>query len=202
MIITELKKDAESRNIYSVFLNGEFGFKISEQDLLRLGVYEGREINEEEAVLCRFQAQISCAKAASISYISYKTRTAFEVRRHLQKEFDENVIEEVISFLVENDYLNDKLFAQKYISEKKRLSNLSQKEMIYRLQQKGISSEDIENGLKKAGYNEEIYAKELIRKRFNGYDESKSNKIRAYLFRKGFLADTINNIIHEYKNDI
>lgn len=199
LIITNVEKDTDRAKSYSVFVDGELSFKVREQELFKLGIYQGRELTNQELDLLKHQAQISLAKAKVLSFISVKSRTVHEVSEKLKEEFTTEVINEVIAILVENGYLDDKLYVEKFITEKKRLSNLSSKAIRYELMKRGVSLSFVDEKLNELKYDEKEYAKKLLEKRSGRIGNDSATKMREHLFRKGFSTSTIEQVLLELR---
>ena len=72
-------------------------------------------------------------KTKVLKYIIYKKRSEQEIRNKFSKTIDENMLEDIIEYLKEAGYINDKEFIEKTINNFKSLKNLSIKEMKYKL---------------------------------------------------------------------
>ena len=84
-------------------------------------------------------------KTKVLKYIIYKKRSEQEIRNKFAKTIDENMLEDIIEYLKEANYINDKEFIEKTINNFKILKNLSIKEMKYKLMAKGLNKDDIED---------------------------------------------------------
>ena len=73
------------------------------------------------------------AKTKILKYIIYKKRSENEIRKKFSKEFDENLLEDIIEYLKEANYINDKEYIEKAINNFMVLKNLSIKEIKYKL---------------------------------------------------------------------
>ena len=82
-------------------------------------------------------------KSKVLKYVLYKKRTESEVREKFS-DVDEVLLEDVIDFLKEYNYINDEEYIQRSISEFKALKNLSIKQINYKLLQKGINKNLLE----------------------------------------------------------
>ena len=90
------------------------------------------------------------AKEKAIKYIAISKKTKYEVRVKLQKlGAQESVIEEVIEYLSNLNYLNDDEYVDAYIRQCMRLLNYSIYEIKNKLLQKGIDKYIIEEKLYK-----------------------------------------------------
>lgn len=83
-------------------------------------------------------------KTKVLKYILYKKRTKNEI---LQKFSNENqeILEEIISYLEEAGYINEQEYIEKSIREFMNLKNLSLQEIQYKLLAKGLEKEKIED---------------------------------------------------------
>ena len=110
-----------------------------------------------------------------LKYILYKKRTEKEVREKFQEEIDENTLEDIIEFMKENKYLNDSEYIERAVNEFMALKNMSIREIEYKLAQKGVSKNLIDDYICK---NKEIMleyelrsATNIVRKKINSMEE-------------------------------
>lgn len=130
-------------------------------------------------------------KTKVLKYILYKKRTEQEIRQKFQNE-DENMLEDVIEYLKEANYIDDKKYIDKAINEYMNLKSMSIKEISYKLYQKGISKNIVddyicENKEKMLEY-EISSAKKIFIKKSVSAEES---EIREFLYKKGYMKETV-----------
>ncbi len=130
-------------------------------------------------------------KTQVLKYVLYKKRSEAEVREKFSKNTG-NMLDNVIEYLKENEYIDDTVYIEKAVNEFMRLKNMSIKEVQYKLLSKGISKDNIDNYI----YNnrEELLeyelnsAKQIIIKKENILEK---DKIIDYLRKKGYMQETI-----------
>lgn len=126
------------------------------------------------------------AKEKAIRYIALSRKTSYEVKIKLSKiGVDEDIIDQVIEYLIDLDYINDEEYVDAYVRQCMRLQSHSIYEIKNKLLQKGIKKDIIENKLDKLSntdYEEKII-KKLLEGKLNSYDELKK---KQYLYRRGF----------------
>ena len=83
-------------------------------------------------------------KTRILKYILYKKRTEQEVRDKFEKTMDEILLEDIIEYLKEAKYINDKEYVEKAVNNFMILKNLSIREIQYKLLAKGLKRNDIE----------------------------------------------------------
>lgn len=132
-------------------------------------------------------------KTKVLKYIIYKKRSEYEVRNKFSKVMDEDLLEDIIEYLKQANYINDKEYIEKTINNFIALKNLCIKEIKYKLISKGLNKSDIEDYIYENKEELEAYeiksAENLIYKKSNTMEQ---NAIKEYLLKKGYKTDNIN----------
>ena len=136
-------------------------------------------------------------KTKVLKYILYKKRTKNEI---LQKFSNENqeILEEIISYLEEAGYINEQEYIEKSIREFMNLKNLSLQEIQYKLLAKGLEKEKIEDYISE--HKEELNeyeiksAKRIIQKK---QSIQEIEEITEYLRKKGYRKQMIQKAIED-----
>lgn len=136
-----------------------------------------------------------------LKYILYKKRTEMEIRQKFCEE-DPNAVEDAIEYFKELNYINDWNYIERSVQEWMNLKSLSIKEMTYKLFQKGVSKNLIEDYITK--YEEELFeyemnsAKKIWNKKVQNSDEV---SVKEFLYKKGYSRDVIQKI-KEHENGL
>ena len=137
-------------------------------------------------------------KSKVLKYILYKKRTENEVRKKFENVIDEYMLDDIIEYLKEAKYIDDKQYIERTINNFKILKNLSLVEVKNKLITKGIRKDDIEDYFyenKEKLENYEIKSiKNIIQKK---QKDMEFDKIKLYLLKKGYKSDNINLAIEE-----
>ena len=124
------------------------------------------------------------AKTKILKYIIYKKRSENEIRKKFSKEFDENLLEDIIEYLKEANYINDKEYIEKAINNFMVLKNLSIKEIKYKLISKGLDKNKIEDYICENKEELEEYeiksAENIFYKKTNSMEDE---EIKQYLLK-------------------
>ena len=139
------------------------------------------------------------AKTKILKYIVYKKRTEQEVRQKFQKEFNEEMFEDIMEYLKEAKYIDDEEYINKIINNFKILKNLSNRELKYKLMAKGLNNNLIEDYFYE---NKEELEEYEIKSAYNiilkkNRDMEKED-IRLYLIKKGYKPSSINSAFEEF----
>ncbi len=133
-------------------------------------------------------------KTQVLKYVLYKKRTESEIRQKFSQS-EESMLDDVIQYLQENNYINDDIYIEKAINEFQRLKNMSIKEIEYKLLSKGITKDKIENYIYK--YEEKLIEYELnsAQNLYIKKEKTMSKEdIILYLRKKRYTDETIRKI--------
>ena len=125
-----------------------------------------------------------------LKYIVYKKRTEAEIRQKFIEE-DENMDEDAIDYLKELNYIDDSVYVDRAVKEFMALKNLSIKEMVYKICQKGVSKSIVDDYVcknKETMLEYEISsAKNIIKKKYGQEEQD----IKNFLYKKGFMSESV-----------
>lgn len=132
-------------------------------------------------------------KTRVLRYILYKKRSEYEVRKKFDKVIEPELLEDIIEYLKEAKYINDKEYIERAINNFIILKNLSQREIQYKLIAKGLKKTDIEDYMYENKEMLEEYeiksAENIIYKKSASMED---DEIRQFLFKKGYKTENIN----------
>lgn len=138
-------------------------------------------------------------KTKVLKYVLYKKRTEQEVRQKFTENTG-NLLDNVIEYLKQENYINDIAYIGKSVNEIQRLKNLSIKEVKYKLLAKGLSSKLVDEYI--YNHKEEMLeyeinsAKNILIKKSNTMEQE---DIISYLRKKGYMQETIRIIGEDYE---
>lgn len=134
-------------------------------------------------------------------YCAYQERSHAEVQ---QKLWDLGVRraehDEIISTLIEEDYLNEERFAKAFAGGKFRMKDWGRKKIYYALKEKKVSEYNIKKAMKEI--DEEAYEKtlrELAEKKYQSLKGEqylvRKKKTIDYLLQKGYESPLVTQIV-------
>ncbi len=131
-------------------------------------------------------------KTKILKYIIYKKRSENEVRNKFSSTINQELLEDIIDYLKEANYINDKEFIKKTVNNFITLKNLSIKELKYKLLAKGLNKDDIDDYLYENKEELEEYeiksASNIIYKKSSTMEQE---EIKQYLLKKGYKNENI-----------
>lgn len=140
----------------------------------------------------------------AFSYLSHRSRSRFEVERHLRsKGYAAPAVEHALDRCDQLGYLDDREFAAGWVRDRIRLKPRGRFRLKMELKEKGVSEADAEAGIDRAFREEEISERELLeraaRKRWEARRSDDPEKVRrrlyGYLRRRGFRGHEIREVV-------
>lgn len=197
MIVTKI--EAVTKQKFKVYIDEKEAFVLYKGELSRYHIAEGQEI--EEALFDKLYKEVvqKRARLRALHLLNVMGRTESQLREKLrQGGYSEKITEDAIAYVKSFGYIDDAAYAKNFIDSRKERK--SRKELYALLKQKGVPSEIIEEAFEEC--YERDAAKEAITKLLEKkhYDPEKAEwketqKIMAYLTRKGFGYDDIKQVI-------
>ncbi len=132
-------------------------------------------------------------KTKVMSYILYKKRTEYEVRKKFCHSIEENMLEDIIKYVKEAGYIDDSQYVKKLFAEYMNLKSMSIREIKNKVYAKGVYTDYIEDYINENREELEEYelnsAKKLIEKK---QKTTEPQKLKLYLLNKGFDPEILN----------
>ena len=205
MTITSVEKSTKNKDRLAVYVDGQFSFTISEEDYVSLNLYDKTEISPEEIDHIKNGINYRAAKSTAVRFVSLKLRSEKEVYAKLESEgFDPGTIRKAIKELKSMGYINDKIYAQKYVFDRSKLKPKAKRLLKFELESKGISGDIADEVLAGWEIDEVTVAEGLIRRKYGKYDLKDPkvlSKVKAFLFHRGFNYSVIENAINNYMSE-
>lgn len=138
-------------------------------------------------------------------YCAYQERSHGETREKLYRlGLFKKDVEELLTRLIEEDYLNEERFALQFAGGKFRMKNWGRQKIRYELKQRQVSEYNIKKALQQIDDAE--YDKVLLRLARKKYDSIRGKGVNAlvkwsktsdYLLRKGFEPDSVRAVLKQ-----
>lgn len=200
MVITEIAALTKSR--YRVVLDGNIAFVLYKGELRRFHIVQGEELEEDARQSIFHEILPKRAKLRCMNLLKSKDYTRKQLEDKLkQGGYPLEIIEEALAYVESYGYINDENYARSFIEY--NIQTKSRKRIENDLSQKGIDRELIRKAfdeLKEDGLeiDETAMIRELLLKKNFCLQEStyaEKQKMCAFLYRKGFRADTISKAL-------
>jgi regulatory protein len=210
MKITKVKKT--SRGKYKLLLDNKEQISLYEDVIINKILLPNKSIDNndmKEIIKDNYYAEVY---NKALNYISIRLRSKKELENYLiKREYDEKVVNNIISRLIEEGYIDDNRFANSYVNDKLNLSNYGPYRILRDLQEYGVKESiinetisNLDNNLIKDKIIKLIDKK--IKVSHNVTGNVLKNKILNYLISLGYERDMIisclNNIKFDNRNNL
>ena len=148
------------------------------------------------------------ARQAALKFLSYRNRSRAEVQHKLSQRYPSEVVEQVITRLLEQNYLDDAAFAIEWRRQRERRRPRGQSVLLKELLGLGVDREVIQDALQGIAETDNAYnaATSIVRRLTNAnagssYDTFRQ-KLWAYLKRRGFENSAIRSTVERYTDEL
>ncbi|MDB5170299.1 MAG: regulatory protein RecX [Candidatus Saccharibacteria bacterium] len=202
MKITSIKQQVKRSNRYSVFVDEQYSFSLSESALLESGLASGRELTFAEVDDYKRLSADDKVYNLALRYVAMRPRSAWELSTYLQrKDAPESLTESIIQKLTDLDLLNDGKFAASFVHNRQLLRPTSRRKLILELKQKRIAEEHIQSALEQNELSEADSLEQVIIKKRRQSKYQDDNKLMQYLARQGFGYGDIKSALAKNEDD-
>lgn len=204
-IITKIEVQKKNQDRVNIYVNNEFFIAIYTELVYRFGLKKGIDIDEDKLKSLLKDEMYIKAKNKALNILSKSDQSEKKIREKLSYDFEESIIDKVIIFLKNNNFINDDILAQKIVNTNINLNKCGINKIKQNLYIKGINKNSIDEALSDVDYNIEFEnAMYLAKKRYNRIkNEDKRKiyqKISQHLAYKGFNYDIIKRVLNKILN--
>jgi regulatory protein len=209
--ITRIEQQKRNKERYSIYVNEQFFAGASLYIIKKHKLAEGKEVEPALLKQICFEDDVEKAKEYTINYLLNKTEK--EIRNRLfGKGYSEEVIEEVIKFLYKYKLINDLEYAKRLSNDAMRIKSQGKKMIEYKLHQKGVKKEEINEALSRIPFDEEVeIAKRKLETKIESYNRKAKDvyqlkgKCYNFLLGRGFGHEVTQMVMEkldweQYKN--
>lgn len=200
MKITAIKQQVKRTDRYSVYVDGDYAFSLSEGALLEQRLISGQELDAQQLAALKETSGNDKAYGNTLRYVAMRPRSVGEVRDYLRrKEIDEPVAVQIIERLTRVGLLDDLAFARMWVANRRLLKATSLRRLRMELKQKHLSPGIIDQVLAEDETDDRTALRQLAQKKRVRYSDDV--KLMQYLARQGFGYDDIKTVLAELEQD-
>lgn len=206
--ITAIKKQKYKKDRVNIYLDGEFGFGIDLENLLKFNLRVEKELTQDEIENILEEAEYKDIRDKLLNYATLRPRSEKEIDEWLyKKQVHESLHDRLKNKLKRLELLDDEKFAKWWVGQRLEFKHRSQRELIQELRKKGIPKDIIDQtigGSVNKEYEKNATAKLLEKRsyRWKGKKDPKTKKkMIDYLIRKGFGWEVVKETVDELLGD-
>jgi regulatory protein len=202
MPITDIQRQKKNTNRVSIYIDGKYAFSLDYDTLADAALHVGDEVTDELKTELAEKDGFARARDFAYSLLSYRDRTAHEIRERLgEKGFDRTLVERVVAFLKNKGFLDDRAFALKWIDDIQASRPMGRLRIEHELKKRRVADRIIEEvcGLRVPLEAERELAERAAEKRLRALSghprEETMRKLEAFLRSRGFDFDIIRELM-------
>ncbi len=201
MTITDIKKGR--KYLSAIYIDGELAVRIDTRVILEENVRIGKEITDEQLKELIDLSNLRRAKEKALWLISHRDHSKKELVDKIAKTADKESAEIAADRMEELGLVNDEKYARRYAEELINVKHLSKNAVKYKLLQKGIDRDLIDEILCETETDPKEHIRAIIERKYlkNLSDEKGKRRCFAGLQRMGYGYSDINSVLQEYIED-
>lgn len=204
IIVKIIKYKKGSKGKYKVFLDDDRELILYEDVILKYNLLLSKELDEKTMIELDKYNQECDVYYTALNSINNRFKSVYELRQNLiKKEYPKDLVDKAIDKLLQQGYLNDRIFAKSYINNQIITTNKGPYKIMKELADKKIDSDIINEEIELFTVEEQT---ERIKKLINKGIKTNHNRGGVVLKQKiyndlklaGYDINLINSIICEY----
>lgn len=192
----------KKKNRYNIYVDEDFSLGVSDDVIVKYNLYVGMEVDDDLIQDVLVSEEENKVLNYALNLLSYRQRSEKELVTSMnRKDYNEQHIEKTITYLKDNNYINDLEFAKSFVHDKINLNKYGPERIKYDLIVKGVSRDIIDEVIVIDRGDQINMAREIAYKKIWSYkNDDKRNiyrKMSSFLQRKGFSYDIISRVVRE-----
>jgi regulatory protein len=209
MRITALEPQKDAAGRLSVHVDGELRLGLAAEVALAAGLRVGDEVTEERLAELEAQDDAWRAREAALSLLTYRSRSAAELRRRLgRKGFDPEVAGRTVERMRELGVVDDAAFAETFVRDRVRRRPKGKRRLADELRAKGVDAETARAAVDEVLEREDATELDLARQAAAkwrpqpGEEPARARRrLHGFLARRGFAGETVRQVMEEVLGD-
>jgi regulatory protein len=198
--ITSVEAQQHNSERVSIYIAGAFAFGIPAIEAARRGLTPGRALDAPEIDELLALDESARAVDSALQFLGYRPRSEYEVRQRLRRKgYPDAAIEHAVQQLLAWGYLNDRQFADFWLSNRLEHSPRGERALLQELRRKGVDVETAREALGEQELDEQEAALDLARKRLpslrNLDRQTRDRRLTGFLQRRGYGWDVIGPVL-------
>ena len=195
--VTDIKPQKRGKDRANIFLDGTFAFSMSRAVVEHSCITPGQALTDSQIAELMTGDTIEKCREAALRLLNYRPRSEAEIRIRLGRRFTREVVDGVISQLMERRLIDDLAFATFWKENRESFNPRGRRLLRMELSKKGVSQEVITEVLEGIDDEESAYRAAKKKERSLQKDDYDSfrRKLGSSLKRRGFSYEVSNRTI-------
>lgn len=186
-----------------ISVDGEYSFTVDETYFLSMGIWNGKEVDEDELEEIKQTVSVRRAYNYAVNLLSRRDHSERELMTKLSQKGYSDGAEEAIRKLRDSGYVSDERFARLYVRELQTFKKYGKRRIEQELYRKGVDREIISQVIEETDFDESELVS-LIQRKCSRYlsDEKGITKTINGLLRMGYSYGEIRSALKEINENL
>lgn len=199
--VTSIKPQRNGKRV-NIYLDDKFSFGIDLENFVTLNLKINTELTQDEVEKIIKKVEFQKTLDKLLRFATLRPRSEKEINDWFRKKKVHEILhKDLFNRLNRLDLVNDRKFAEWWISQRQEFKPRGVRALSIELRQKGIEKEIIDEVLGETKINEEKTARELLEKKSYRWKRlpkiERNQKMSQFLARKGFGWEVISKLIKD-----
>lgn len=187
MKITGIKQQARRAGRYSIFVDGQYAFSLSDIGLLDSKLEVGKELNQAQVKVLKQVSADDKLYNNTLGYLAMRPRTKWEIVTYLRRKGASPALAEtILNKLSNNKLIDDQKFAEALVNDRRLLRPTSRRKIILELRKKHVEDDVIQAVVGNDRQDEQAALLTVIERKRRQAKYQDDQKLMQYLARQGF----------------
>lgn len=187
MKITAIRSQVKRTDRYSVFVDGQYVFSLSDSALLESKLIAGQEITPADVKRFKQLSADDKLYNNALAYAALRPRSTWEMEQYLRRKKSPPELEKrILSKLSKIGLTDDEVFARSWVDNRRLLKPISRRKLTLELRAKRVPDEIARRVLDEDGTDEHAVLKELVARKRKQSRYQDDQKLMQYLAGQGF----------------
>jgi len=201
-IITGLRSDSHNKDAVWVYLDGERFARISDADVVDLGLHRGLELTPQQIKEVLRRSKLFDARLTAVRLLSYRPRSRAELVRRLKtRGFNREIIQEVVEQLQRLGYVDDAGYAHSLAQSLAQSGRFGPRAIRAKLRQRGLPADVVREAVDEVASEMDEYeaARQLAERRLERLRSldplKRRQRLYSFLMRRGFSPEVVRDVL-------
>jgi len=201
MKVTAIKQQAKRTGRYSIFVDGKYGFSLSEVALLEHKLVSGQELTPKQVSEFKKLSGEDKLYNQALRYAMLRLRSRWEIEFYLErKKASPALTASILNKLSIIGLIDDEKFAQAFVNDRRLLRPASRRKMMLELRKKRVADDIIRQAIGNETGDELTALQAIVEQKRRQTKYQDDQKLMQYLARQGFSYGDIKEALTSRKN--
>lgn len=187
MKITAIKQQVKRTDRYSIFVDGKYGFSLSDTALLDSKLVNGQELTAAQIKRFKQVSEDDKLYNNALAYATLRPRSSWEMEQYLRRKKCSPALEKkTLDKLNAIGLIDDDSFARSWVANRRLLKPISKRKLLQELRAKRVPDDAVKRALDEDEADERAILTELITRKRKQTRYRDDQKLMQYLAGQGF----------------